>query len=248
MRAWVALFKKDFKLTRTLFFVGLLINLLITMLTIYLGMNVEDTLLMFIPVAATIVLHVLYVPIMVFISLKTEANQLHLWLHNPKSASTLLISKIVNGLIMSVISLLMLYVMSGLLIIPKFSLIEANWTDTWMSGLLIFPHIILISTLIGVLVMFLWALYQFLKFKIGRWSWLVIIGTVILTGWISTLFESTKLYRLLTQWGSMEINFSFSTFSLDPIQVYTGEYFYNFFIIIGLFFLTAWIIDNKVEV
>jgi hypothetical protein len=248
MRAWIALFKKDFKLTRIVFFVGLVINLLMALLTIYLGMNIENTLLMFIPLAAAVVFHVFYVPIMVFISLKIEANQLHLWLHNPQPASTLLISKIVNGLMMIVISLLMLYVMYGLLIIPKFGLIEANWSDTWMSGLLIFPHIILISMMIGVLVMFLWALYQFLKFKIGRWSWLVVMGTVILTGWISTLFESTKLYRLLTHWGSMEINFSFSTFSLDPIQLYTGEYFYDFFIIIGLFFLTAWIIDNKVEV
>ncbi|OAB72005.1 hypothetical protein PNBC_18670 [Paenibacillus crassostreae] len=48
-----------------------------------------------------------------------------------------------------------------------------------MSGLLIFPHIIMISMMIGVLVMFLWALYQFLKFKIGRWSWFVVMGTVI---------------------------------------------------------------------
>ena len=100
--------------------------------------------------------------------------------------------------------------------------------------------------MIGVLVMFFWALYHFLKYKIGRWSLVVVIGTVILSGWIVALFESTKLYRLLTQWGTMEINFS--TFSMDPIQVYTGEYFYNFMIIIGLFLLSAWIIDNKVEV
>jgi hypothetical protein len=107
------------------------------------------------------------------------------------------------------------------MIIPKFSLIEPDWTDTWMSGLLILPHIILISSM---------------------------IGAVILSGWIVALFESTELYMLLTLWGSMEINFNFSTFSLDTIQVYTGEYFYNFIIIIVLFFLSAWIIDNKVEV
>lgn len=249
MRAWVALLKKDFKLTRTVFFVGLVINVLIVMFTIYLGMKADNSLLMFIPIAAAFVFHVFYVPIVVFISLKTEANQLHLWLHNPQPASALLMSKIVNGLTMIVISLLMLSVTSGLLmIIPKFSFIEVDWTDTWMSGLLIFPHIILLSIMIGILVILFWALYQFLKFKIGRWSLLVVIGTVILSGWIVALFESTKLYMLLTQWGSLEINFSFSTFSLDPIQIYTGEYLYNFVIIIGLFLLSAWIIDNKVEV
>jgi len=246
MRAWIALLKKDFKLTRTVFFVGLVINLLIAMLTRYLGMIAGNTLFMFIPLVIAVVIHVLYVPIIVFISLKTESNQLHLWLHNPGPASKLLISKIVNGLVMIVISLLMLYVMSGLLIIPKFSLIEAYWTDTWMSGLLIFPHIILISIVISVWVMMLWALYQFLKYKIGRWSWLVVIGAVIISGWIDTLFETTKLYRLVTKWGG--ITYNFPSFSIQPIQTYAGEYLYTFIFIIGLFFLTAWIIDNKVEV
>jgi hypothetical protein len=246
MKAWVALLKKDFKLTRTVFFVGLVINLLIVMLTLYMGMKADHTLLIFLPLVVAVVFHVLYVPIIVFISLKTEANQLHLWLHNPGPASTLLVSKILNGLMMIVISLLMLYVMSGFLIIPKFNLIEAYWTDTWISGLLIFLHIIMISIIIGVWVLFLWTLYQFLKFAIGCWSWLVVIGAVIIPNWIAALFESTKLYSLVTKWGS--ITYNFPAFSIDPIQTYAGEYLYNFIIIIGLFFLTAWIIDNKVEV
>ncbi len=248
MRAWVALFRKDFKLTRTVFFVGLVINVLLAMLTMYVGMKTDDTLLMFIPLVAAVVFHIFYVPIMVFISLKAEGNQLHVWLHNPQPASILLLSKLVNGLMMIVISLLMLYVMTGLLIIPEFSLIESNWTDVWMAGLLIFPHIILISIIIGVWVMFLWALYRFLKIRIGRWTLLVVIGVVFLSGWIAALFESTKLYMLLTQWGSMDIQFEFSTFSLEPIPVYAGEYMYTFIFIIGLFFLSAWMIDNKVEV
>ncbi|NEW09328.1 hypothetical protein GK047_25620 [Paenibacillus sp. SYP-B3998] len=246
MRAWVALLKKDFKLTRTVFFVGLVINLLIAMLTLYMGRQADHTLLIFLPLAVAIVLHVLYVPIIVFISLKIEANQLHLWLHNPGPASTLLISKIVNGLMMLIISLLMLYVMSGLLIIPKFNLIEAYWTDAWISGLLIFLHILIISIIIGVWVLFLWALYQSLKFAIGRWSWLVVIGAVIIPSWITALFETTKLYSLVTKWGS--ITYDFPSFSIQPIQTYTGEYLYTFIFIIGLFFLSAWIVDNKVEV
>ncbi|KGE16605.1 hypothetical protein [Paenibacillus wynnii] len=246
MRAWAALFKKDFKLTRTVFFVGLVINVLMVMLTIYLGTVAGSSLYMFVPLVVAIVFHILYVPIIVFISLRIEANQLHLWLHNPQPASTLLISKMVNGLIMIVISLLMLYLMSGMLIVPKFNLIEAYWTDTWISGLIIFPHIIMISLAIGVWVLFLWALSQSVKFTIGRWSWLVVIGAVIIPPWASALFESTNLYRLVTRWGN--ITYDFPTFSIDPIQTFAGEYLYNFIIIIGLFLLTAWIMDNKVEV
>ena len=81
----------------------------------------------------------LYLPILLFISLRTEADQLHLWLHNPQSAAALLLSKILNGLIMMVVSLVVLYSMAGLLIISRFSLIEAHWTDTWTAGCVDFP-------------------------------------------------------------------------------------------------------------
>ena len=41
---------------------------------------------------------------------------------------------------------------------------------------------------------------------------------------------------------------NFPTFQVDPIPAYAGEYLYHFIIIIGLFYLSAWIIDRKVEV
>ena len=116
MATWTALFKKDFRLTRTFFFVGLVINFLILLLALLPG----GKLYLFIPLLVAVVLHVLYLPILLFISLKTEANQLHLWLHNPRSAATLLISKILNGIVMTVVSLVVLYSMAGLLIISRF--------------------------------------------------------------------------------------------------------------------------------
>lgn len=246
MSNWAALFKKDFHLTRTVFFVGLVINFLILLLSLYVDMNTGDNLYMFIPLLAATVFHVLYVPIMLFISLKTEANQLHLWLHNPQSAANLLLSKLLNGTIMMIVSLVVLYVMSGLLIIPRFSLIEAYWTDTWKAGILIFPHIIMISITIGVWVILLWSLYQALKYRIGRWTWLALLGAVIIPNWISAIFESSNLYKLITQWSSLEMNFP--TFSIEPIPAYAGQYLYHFVVVIGIFYLSAWIIDRKAEV
>ena len=35
MTTWLALFKKDFRLTRTIFFIGLVINFLILLLTLF---------------------------------------------------------------------------------------------------------------------------------------------------------------------------------------------------------------------
>jgi hypothetical protein len=246
LATWSALFKKDFRLTRTIFFIGLVINFLVLSLTLFVDVNTRDNLYLFIPLVVAIVFHVLYLPILLFISLKTEASHLHLWLHNPRSAVTLLLSKMLNGIVMTVVSLVVLYSMAGSLISSRFSLIEAYWTDTWMAGLLIFLHILMISIMIGVWVILLWSLYHALKYRIGRWTWLALLGAVFITNWVDNLFASSSLYKLLTQWGSMEMNFP--TFSIDPIPVYAGEYLYNFIIIVGLFYLSVWIIDRKVEV
>jgi hypothetical protein len=200
---------------------------------------------MFVPLAIVAAIHVIYVPFIVFIGLKLEGNHLSLWLNNPQPAYKLLLSKIANGLMMTLISLALLYTLSGLLIVPKFSLIEPYWTDMWRVGLFIFPQIIWISIGLSVWVMILWALYQYLKLKIGRWSWALVAGTIILSGEIDTLLKTSKLYQLVTEWGG--ITYNFPTILSGPIQTYVGGYVYDFIIIVGLFILTAWLVDNKVE-
>lgn len=245
MRQWSALFIKDFKLLRTVFFLGLVMNVLISMLTFYMGRVADDSLLMFVPLAIAVGIHIIYIPIIVFIGLRIESNYFTLWLNNPKSAIKLLLSKILNGLMMMVISLALLYTLSGLLIVSKFNLIEPYWTDTWRVGLFIFPHIIWVSMELSVWIMVLWALYKYLNLKIGRWSMTVVVGAIILSGGIVALFQSSKLYRLFTEWGG--ITYKFPTILSNPIHTYAGEYIYEFMIIVGLFILTAWLVDNKVE-
>jgi hypothetical protein len=240
MATWSALFKKDFRLTKTIFFVGLVINLLSFLFALLVDKY------FFIPLLAAAVFHVFYLPIILFISLKTEANQPHIWLHSPRTGATLLLSKVLNGLVMTIVSLLILYLMAESLIISRFSLIEAYWADARMAGLLIFPHIIMISIMLGALVNLLWSLYHSLKYRIGRWTWLALIGAVIILSWINALLESSNLFKQLTQWGSLEMNFP--TFSIDPIPAYAGEYLYHLIVIVGLFYLSAWLIDRKVEV
>ncbi|RUS48892.1 hypothetical protein [Cohnella sp. AR92] len=245
MRQWPALFIKDFKLTRAVFFIGLVMNVCIAVLTIFLERAAEDSLLMFVPLAIAVALHVVYVPLIVVMGLKSEGNHLHLWLNNPQSASRLLLSKIANGLMMTVISLALLYALSRLLIEPKFSLIEPYWTDTWRMGWFVFPHIIWISIMLGAWVMALWALYQYLKLRIGRWSWAAVAGAAVITEGLNALFKTSDLYRIVAEWGG--ITYKFPSVLTDPIQTYAGGYVYDLILIVGLFILTAWLVDNKVE-
>jgi hypothetical protein len=240
MAKWAAILKKDFRLATTVFFVGLVINLI----SILFAVLVDEY--QFIPLLTAAVFHVFYLPIMLFASLRTEAVQLHIWLHNPRSAITLLLCKLLSGIAMTVVSLVVLYSMAGILLRSRFGLIEAYWTDTWRAGWLVFLHALLISVIIGVWVIFLWSLYHALKYRIGRLTWFALFGAVILPGWIGDLFTSSSLYRLLTQWGSMEMKFP--TFSVDPIPVYMGEYLYHLIIVVGIFTLSSWILDRKVEV
>lgn len=246
MSSWTGLLKKDFRLTRTVFFAGVVINILIFMLAMFVDTKSAEPLFMFIPLVTAVLLHVFYFPIVLFISLKTEGNQLHLWLHNPQSAATLLCSKALNVMLKMTASLVVLYGMLAVLLPSKFSLIEDYWTDISVTAPLVFLHIILISVYLGVWVMFFWTLYHYFKIRFGRWSWPAVIVTVILCSLITASVESTKLYMLLTQWGGMEL--SFSTDSIEAIQLYAGEYLYHLIVSIGLLYLSAWIIDNKVEV
>jgi hypothetical protein len=246
MRAWAGLFKKDFKLTRTIFFIGIITNFLVLLLALYVGTKVDNQLYMFIPLLVAVGFHVLYFPAMVFISLKTEASQLHLWLHNPQSGVKLLLSKVLNGIMMTVVSLVVLYVMTGLLIIRNFSVVEPYWSDAWVAGILAFLHILIVTVAIGLWVIFLWTMHQFFKYRIGRWSWLALLGTFIMIAAACATFETTNLYALLTKWGSLELKFT--TFRMDPIQAYAGQYLYNLFFFLGLFYVSTWMIDKKVEV
>jgi hypothetical protein len=246
MNAWTGLLKKDFRLTRTVFFVGIVINILLFMLAMFVDRKSDEPLYMLIPLLAAIFLHVFYFPIVLFISLKTEGNQLHLWLHNSQSAVTLLCSKILNVTLKMIVSLVILYGMLAVLVLPNFHLFKTYWTDIWVSSLLLFPHIILFSISMGIWVIFFWSLYHYMRIRIGRWSGLVVIAAVILLVWIVAQFESTQLYMLITHWGGMDI--TFMTFSNESIHAYMGEYLYNLIVIIGVFYLSAWLIDNKVEV
>lgn len=244
MRQWSALFIKDFKLTRSVFFIGIVMNVLLAMLALYMERETDNSLLMFVPLAIAAAIHVIYAPLIVFVGLKSEGS-LHLWLSNPQPAIKLLLSKVANCLLMVVISLVSLYGFSRLLIVPKFSLIEPYWTDTWKLGWFILPHVIWISIELSVWVMVLWALYQYLKLKIGRWSWATVAGAAILSAWLNALIKSSTLYRHVMDWGG--ITYKFPTILSDPIQTYAGGYVYDLMIIVGLFIITAWLVDNKVE-
>ncbi|MFD2615007.1 hypothetical protein [Paenibacillus gansuensis] len=244
MAAWTALFRKDFRLSRTLLLAGLVMNLLILVLALLMAGG--DKLYVFIPLLAAVVFHIFYLPVLLFASLKSEARQLHIWLHHPLPAATLLLSKLLNGIVMAVISLVVLYSMAGMLAVSRFSLLKEHWTDIWMAGLLIFVHTIMISVWIGAWVILLWSLYHSLKHRIGRWTWAALLAAVILPGSVGSLITSTSLYKLVTQWGNMEVNFP--TFPMDPIPTFAGEYLYYFVIIAGLVYVSSWIIDRKVEV
>ncbi|MFC5471262.1 hypothetical protein ACFPPD_21465 [Cohnella suwonensis] len=240
MAKWAAIVKKDLRLSTTVLFAGLVINVISIVIAGLVGQY------LFIPLLAAAGFHVFYLPIALFASLRTEAAQMHVWLHNPRPALSLLLSKLTSGLVTMLVSLAFLYSMAGILLRTKFRLMEEYWTDTWSAGWLIFLHAILISVAIGVWVILLWSLYHALKHRIGRLVWVVLIGAVILSSWIDDIITSSSLYKLVTQWGGMEINFP--TFSVDPFPLYLGEYFYNLIVVIGLFYLSSWIVDRKVEV
>ncbi|MDP5273896.1 hypothetical protein [Chengkuizengella axinellae] len=271
MDSWMGLLKKDFLLMKNRFLVFLMLDLLAFGLGWYLHikeigflnnpslnwvMN-ENDFIKLIPLAIAIGLHVLFISFYVFMSLRKEGKQLHLWLHNPQSAYVLLGSKVVNGLIALIISLIFSFFLFFMYFLPILSELGPHIGDLTKLIMYASTNIIFASLVIGSAILFFWVLYHVFKSRIGKWSLLVILIVMILFIWGMSNFQATDIYNNLVLRG--EINIEFPSFEalnfvesnvmdVDQGEDFVGLYVFNVLIFAVLFVLSAWMIEKKVEV
>lgn len=202
-------------------------------------------------------LHFPYMGVYMFSSLNKEADKLHLWLHNPQPARNLLLAKLLNGLFSMLVSLTVVSLFT--LIIAKITIANplVEWGYIWEFSIFILLNLIGASIYIGVWVALAWIVYRVLKNIIGKWAWLGVLGVLIIPSPLLEKFSETKLYHLLTNWGPIELG------SLQQLQklsseipnlttsgsiIPVGYYVFHLVIIILVFMLSSWLLDNKVEV
>lgn len=232
MNAWLAVFKKDFRMTAPWLLTGLLIILSIDLIALVMVADLEIKLILS---ASSILFHILYFPFFLASSLDQEKKQMHLWLHSPLPAWQLLLSKVLNALIAKILSLGFSLVVPSFLIWKNSTAMQKP-TQVEMESLMDTAISIFIASLnLGFIFLMLWTIQQSLKRWIGKWSGVIYV--------VAILFYN-PLMELKTQISPDETYVEFNFLEPGPWSdgVLSAVLIWIFFL------LSAWLLDKKTEV
>ena len=250
MPAFKGLFIKEWKMMKGFFIGPFIITVIIILLLNISGNTSMIELLLGIMAFGYIIL-----PATVLFSLNLEVNQMELFLHNPQPIHQLISVKFLNGLLLAFSYLLiMAMAITG---------VELIWDELTLSVLETFfllnifvLRMIIVSIFPAVILLFFWSLHQIFRTYIRGLSIiavvLILIGSLEMMVW----FWSTRFYEALTKWGTISIQFVDSNVNGFPLSFHLGagntldlgSYVFYGILSALIYFLSAYLIDRKVEV
>lgn len=247
MSAFKGLYKKEIKISNALFLTGLIIITLVMMISLGLKEYFGEPMIPVVFLLLIIILHVFYLPVLLFSSLKIE-GQSQLWLHNPNSGSSLFLSKLAAGLTYYIVSLLVSILLAklsfaGLSLSKKYEgpyeLVEGNLfiVGGWVT---------LISIYISVWLLFYWTLFHSLKRVpvLNKFRWLVILAAWILITTIGEFIGNIPAIEVLKGKGTMNLTF----FNAEMPNMNIASIIMYVLVTIGVFLVSVWLLERKVEV
>ncbi|OZU88522.1 hypothetical protein CIL03_09455 [Virgibacillus indicus] len=255
-QAFRGLYFKEWKMMKG-FFIG---PFVITIILILL-LNVTNDAPIINTISGLMAFGYIILPAAVIFSLNSEVNHLELFLHNPQSVHLLLIVKFLNGILcaftflvvlsLSLVSIDMIWESSSLTVLEMFSYL-----------LLIMAQMIIVSIYPAVILFFFWTLHQIWRTYIGGLSIFAVVALLIFSIQMMSLFRTTAIYKALTDWGAVSISvnsgysgeflaLSFGMFQFNgDLQsiIHLGPYVFYGIITVLLYFISAYLLDRKVEV
>lgn len=273
MNAWGTLFKKEYRTTRNSFYITLSIILIGGLWIIYLSHRPHAVAVIApLSLSLPLIFLIFYPAIYMLKSLTWEWKVTpHLWLHCPQPAWMLLSAKLVNSLLHMLVLML---VLGGLLLWTIFSSplseqLNGFTPQTMFSvimevGLYAALSIFAVGIYIGAWATLVSTVNATARNILGRFRWLAGVAVFLVALWGIEQLRQTWLYEQITRWGSLDvrlhsleqipmvfdINLGRTAFSssIHLGQVYAGEIIFYVLLTLALFALSAWLIDNKVEV
>lgn len=193
---------------------------------------------------------VIVLPAALLFNLNSESARLQLFLHNPQSIHQMLSVKIVFCTLMTacyVAIIVILLKTSELLLSLSGYEIVSNVT---MTSLIYSSFFLLLTSLYpAIIALFLWTLHQIWRTYIGGISILFVVVILFLGSIFIGIFQKTDIYANLTEWGPIfSSDISYGNASLIVGSFHIGDMIYNGIIITVLYFISAYLIDRKVEV
>lgn len=261
MNSWWTLLNKEYRMIRTSVLVQLAVLVIGGFWLLYQSHRHEEVVVIMGPAAMIIALAMFYPALFMLKNLSRELKHTpHLLLHCPQPAWMLLSAKLVAGLVYMIVVMLVaaVFVYWGL-----FSSYSSEQTGMATSTMALFvteastyAGLTIIATSIylaswGTLMAVVIATARNL---LGRFRWLAGLGVFFAATWGMGHLVETWLFQKITQWGTFNISL-LSLREMMPAhdhffggQIYAGEILFYFIITAALFALSAWLIDNKVEV
>ncbi len=255
MVAFQGLWKKEWKMTRVYHFILISLSILVIALSFW-GLGDNGLEFVLFPIVILLILHMFYLPGYLLYSFAREGRMLHVWLHSPQSIHQLALVKFLNGLLFSILSLTMI---SGIIywVITGIDQLQFYLGDIAKMLMWLNVHSVLTAINFGVFLYLLWALRHYLNNIMGGWSWLVTMLLFILLPILLGWFQSLSVYKVMTNWGYIGVEFPSIKEKIQSIQaveasmamgVYTGTYLFYITLTLFMYFIASYILDRKVEV
>lgn len=260
MNAWLNLFKKEWRMLRNILLISLAALAGAGLYLYYRSMGYHLGIVM--APASLLVIFALFTPaIYMFSSVAKELKQTaHLWLHSPQPAWMLLSTKLVVAVAFMLIVLLLDAGFVFLTIFTQDIPQQTGFTPQQITWFLLEAGTYGLLTLLGVsLYMASWSTLVVVataavRNALGRFKGLVGLAVFLAGTWGMGKVVDSAPFEGLTHWGAIPIRlhslkqFIPAEHYANGPEIYAGLILAFTLITLALFALSAWLIDNKVEV
>ncbi|MBS4173654.1 hypothetical protein [Bacillus sp. FJAT-49736] len=253
------LLKKEFYVTRLSFLTWVIFMLIANIASFVIANRIDEPL---VPIGfqiAIAVFHIGLMPIMLLTSLKLEGKT-QLWLYNPQSSKTLLLSKITMLAAYQLISQLILVLTSQ--VAYKYAVSQGVQIEHFpiSTVLAINISLLLIGLYASLWIMFYWCFFHSLgkypSIKKVRWLFILILFFIfnaietaimqidflrdIVTKWKLPMYINPRFHYEVTS-HKWNMQFDMQQVAIIPLIIYAV-------IAIALYIISSWLLDKKVEV
>lgn len=255
MSAFKGLYIKELKISRALFFAGIIALNVITILSLALREYFNQSEIPAGIFLFVIAIHIFYIPVLLLSSLTTEGHS-QLWLHNPNNGAKLVLAKLAAGLTYYLISMvasifLTKFALNNVTHLEPFTAFEGGMPILFMMGVAITLGTIYLS----VWIFFYWTVYHAIKnipfLRNIRWLFLFVFWITITV--VGEFIQSQPFYQKLLEYGAINVdafdnnvvsvNNFFIEMDLNIISVALG-----IVLTIVVFLVSVWLLERKVEV
>ena len=253
MQAWWMLFKKEWRFGLPLWWWGLAVTVGFHSFSLYVEYKSGDGTGITMAHAAFAMM-LFYLPGHLLYSLFKEMGQGHLWLHSPLSGARLLGVKLVSSLT----GALVLYSVSWGFTVATLPLQQMYGAYPHMVAFLnafrdqpltVLLDVLAINLYDGICALLLFTVVESVKYRIGRWRWLLLVVLIVAPPMLLFLFEQTSLYAALFFWGEIATPYPMLIGPhLEESVLFVGESLFYLVQFVLLFWLAARLFDRKVEV